>query len=182
MENNQELRHYRMGGKLSHHGTEVLPGGRDIEIFISHIVWHDELSVGGQNQKGMWEAYFCPNPYTKLPIILNATNRKRLFRLSGTPYLETLKDFPIRLTQEKARDVRDGGETMGIRISMIKPKNPVRTDAKQISKEKDILTIDHPRYARVKESISSGTATIEDVEKVFIVSEEVKKILIGDGK
>ncbi len=175
----QELRHYRIGGKLTHHGVEILPNGKDIEIYISRIQYHDRLNVGGREEQGVWTASFLPNPHTTLDIILNSTNRKRLAKLAKTPYLETVKDFPIRLTQEKTRDVRDGGETMGLRVSLIPAKNPIRTDA--IQQPKQTLPIEGEAFDKVKAYLDSR-GQIAEVEKKWIITDEVKqKLLAEDG-
>lgn len=120
---NQRDIHYRVGGKLTHCGCEVLPGGKDIErIIIARIEYKESEMINGRAEKGVWVAHFAPNPYTDLPLILNATNRKRLYKMypECDGYLARLENVPVRLTKERTRDVQDGGETWGLRIS----KNP----------------------------------------------------------
>lgn len=120
MEQNQENIHYRTGGKLTHCGVECLPNGNDIErIVIERIEYKDNESINGRVEQGVWIAYFAPNPYTSLPFILNATNRKRLVKQfpECDGYPARLKNIAVRLTKERTRDVQDGGETWGLRIS-----------------------------------------------------------------
>lgn len=124
--------HYRVGGKLTHCGCECLPGGRDIQyIVISHIEYKESEDIGGRRENNVWIAHFAPNPYTKLPMILNATNRKRLFKLypDCNGYINLLKNIPVRLTREKCRDAQDGGDTWGLRISKTRPTLPPQNQA-----------------------------------------------------
>lgn len=116
----QENIHYRVGGKLTHCGVECLPQGQDIpRIIIESIEYKDKESINGRTEEGVWIAHFAPNPYTSLPFILNATNRKRLIKQFPVceGYPARLKNIAVRLTKEKCRDVQDGGETWGLRIS-----------------------------------------------------------------
>ena len=112
--------HYRQGGKLTHCGCEILPNGNDIEyIVIKNIDLKGKEFIGGRDEKDVWIANFHENPYTKLPMVLNATNRKRLAKLAKNPMINLIKDFPVRLTQEECRDAQDGGTTWGLRISKL---------------------------------------------------------------
>lgn len=126
MEQEQGI-HYRTGGKLTHCGCECLPGGRDIQyIVIERIEYKETEEIGGRRENNIWIAHFAPNPYTKLPMVLNATNRKRIAKLypDCNGYINLLKNIPVRLTKEKCRDAQDGGETWGLRISKMRPAAP----------------------------------------------------------
>ena len=119
--------HYRTGGKLTHCGCECLPGGRDIQyIVIERIEYKETEEIGGRRESNIWIAHFAPNPYTKLPMVLNATNRKRIAKLypDCNGYINLLKNIPVRLTKEKCRDAQDGGDTWGLRISKMRPTVP----------------------------------------------------------
>ena len=131
--------HYRVGGKLTHCGVEVLPGGKDIErIIIARIEYKESEMINGRTENGVWVAHFAQNPYTSLPLILNATNRKRLVKLfpDCDGYIARLENVPVRLTKEKTRDVQDGGETWGLRISKI-PASP-----EAAAPQKKVITAD----------------------------------------
>jgi len=120
MADEQILKHYKYGGKLSHSGIEILPNGKDVNVVIERIVWSENEVINGE-KKPAWIAYFKQNPYSSLPMVLNATNKKRLARLAGTPYLETVKNLPITLTQEMDKAI-GGGRDMALRVSQIAPK------------------------------------------------------------
>jgi len=77
--------------------------------------------INGRKENGVWVAHFAPNPYTDLPLILNATNRKRIVKLfpDCEGYIARLENIPVRLTKERTRDVNDGGECWGLRISKL---------------------------------------------------------------
>lgn len=113
--------HYRVGGKLTHCGCEVLPNGQDIErIVIERIEYKETEKINGRVETNVWVAHFAPdNGYTSLPFVLNSTNRKRIAKLypDCNGYINLLKNVPVRLTRERCRDVQDGGDTWGLRIS-----------------------------------------------------------------
>lgn len=134
--------HYRVGGKLTHCGVEVLPGGKDIErIIIARIEYKESEMINGRTEKGVWVAYFAQNPYTDLPLILNATNRKRLVKMypDCDGYIARLENVPVRLTKELTRDVQDGGETWGLRISKFPPAEEKKQ--RKVIKEENVKTI-----------------------------------------
>ena len=119
----EELKHWRMGSKITHSGVEVLPQGKPIDITISRIEWKDQEEVGGSKKDG----FVAYSNELKLPIFLNSTNKKRLVKMFNTEYLETLKNIRVTLCAEKTRDPQDGGDTMGLRISKIKPSQSVKS-------------------------------------------------------
>lgn len=160
--------HYRTGGKLTHCGVEILPDGKDIEcIFIKDVNFYDVHEVAGRELDNVWVVRFHENSYTELPMMLNSTNRKRLAKLAKQPYLNLIKDFPIRLTQEDARDVQDGGTTKGLRISKIPASVP----------KKEILTQKHDKWTDSKKYIKDG-GKMEELRKRFEISAEIEKELL----
>lgn len=133
--------HFRRGGKLTHAGVEMLPGGQDIErIIIARIEYKESEMINGRTEHGVWVAHFATNPYTTLPLILNATNRKRINKLypECDGYIARLENIAVRLTKEKTRDVQDGGETWGLRIS----KFPAAEAAAPAPDKKKVVTED----------------------------------------
>jgi hypothetical protein len=162
------MTHFRTGGKLTHAGCEMLPDGEDIEyIEFASIQYKESEEVSGRTEKGVWVGYFNPNPYTNLPMILNATNRKRIARLSGIDDIDMLKNFAVRLTKEKTRDVQDGGDTFGLRISKIPAKAPA-------SKPKPELT--EAAFEKAAEFLLKNS--MDDLKKSYIVSADMEKRLI----
>ena len=163
------MTHYRTGGRLTHAGVEMLPQGNDIEyVILKEIKFKESEEVAGRTEKGVWVGYFAPNPYTTLPIILNSTNRKRLFKLSGNDNIDELKNYPVRLTKEKCRDVQDGGETWGLRISKLPAKVPV-TPVKQKP------SITEENFDKAVEFLK--TKTMEELRGFYEVPEEMERRL-----
>lgn len=143
MEQNQENIHYRVGGRLTHCGVECLPNGQDIpRIVIERIEYKEKEVINGRTEEGVWIAHFAKNPYTNLPFILNATNRKRLIKQfpDCEGYPARLKNVAVRLTKERCRDVQDGGETWGLRISKI-PADAAEAPTKKVIPESKVDTI-----------------------------------------
>lgn len=157
----QENIHYRTGGKLTHCGVECLPNGADIErIVIEHIEYKDTESINGRVEQGVWIAHFAPNPYTALPFILNATNRKRLVKQfpECEGYPARLKNIAVRLTKERCRDVQDGGETWGLRISKLPASEEKAPQKKVITSDKIQVIVDWA---------SKNNKTIADIEAMY---------------
>jgi len=128
----------------------MLPDGKDIErIIIARIEYKESEMINGRTENGVWVAHFAPNPYTNLPMLLNATNRKRLVKQfpECDGYPARLENIAVRLTKEKTRDVQDGGETWGLRISKLpaaaeaKPAQPAQQQKKVITEDKAIAVI-----------------------------------------
>ena len=166
--------HYRTGGKLTHCGVECLPNGKDIErIIIARIEYKESEMINGRTENGVWVAHFAQNPYTNLPMLLNATNRKRLVKQfpECEGYPARLENVPVRLTKEKTRDVQDGGETWGLRISKI-PASPEAAPAqkKVITEDKIQVIIDWAQKNR---------KTIDDISAMYdFESDAVKQAII----
>lgn len=163
--------HYRVGGRLTHCGVECLPNGKDIErIIIARIEYKESEMINGRTEKGVWVAYFAQNPYTNLPMILNATNRKRLVKLfpECEGYPARLQNVPVRLTKELTRDAQDGGDTWGLRIS----KLPAAPEAAPHAKVLPILTAD--KIEAAKNWMAQNGKTIEDVKKQYQVPADLE--------
>ena len=175
---NQENIHYRVGGKLTHCGVECLPQGQDIpRIVIERIEYKDKESINGRVEEGVWIAHFAPNPYTKLPLILNATNRKRLIKQfpECDGYPARLKNIAVRLTKERCRDVQDGGETWGLRISKMPAaaeSSPVSPSQKKVIQENQVQTI-------VDWAKKNGKTIDQIADKYDFASDAVRDAIIG---
>lgn len=176
MANSQENIHYRVGGKLTHCGVECLPDGKDIpRIVIERIEFKEKEVINGRTEEGVWVAYFAPNPYTSLPLILNATNRKRLVKRfpECEGYPARLKNVAVRLTKEICRDVQDGGDTYGLRISKLDP-----TPETEAAPKKKVITEEN-----VQVIVDWANKKGYDIEKVAeqydFASDAVKRAIVN---
>lgn len=176
----QENIHYRVGGKLTHCGVECLPQGQDIpRIIIERIEYKESEEINGRKENGVWIAHFAPNPYTKLPLILNATNRKRLIKQfpECDGYPARLKNIAVRLTKERCRDVQDGGETWGLRISKLPAAEAPAAPAAQAPAQKKV--IQEEQIQKIVDWAKSNGFSIEQVaEKYDFASDTVKQAII----
>lgn len=195
MEQEQGI-HYRTGGKLTHCGCECLPGGRDIQyIVIERIEYKETEEIGGRRENNIWIAHFAPNPYTKLPMVLNATNRKRLAKLypDCNGYINLLKNIPVRLTKEKCRDAQDGGETWGLRISKMRPTAPQQGAAEiRQQYQQGLASAPAPAPAQAKQTLEltddamvsqaitylKNGGNIENIKDKYNLSAETEKELL----
>ena len=158
--------HYTAGANSSHAGVFILVGGKDIEhIVIDHIEWREKEKVNGV-EKPSFVAIFKPNPYTKLPMLLNKINKERLLKLAkvGSFDLLSIRDFPVRLTFEST-NVGDG-----LRISKLPAKMPSQP---AIAVKKHELTED--KVASAIEFLK--TKSMDELKQFYNVSEEMEKRL-----
>ena len=88
--------------------------------------------------------------------------------MSGNDNIDELKNYPVRLTKEKCRDVQDGGETWGLRISKLPAKVPV-TPVKQKP------SITEENFDKAVEFLK--TKTMEELRGFYEVPEEMEKRL-----
>lgn len=183
MESIEKKIHYRTGSKISHSGVEVLPEGKDIEcIFIEKVEFKDVEEIAGRKENGIWIATFAPNPYTKLPMVLNATNRKRLSKLAKTPYINQIRNFPVRLTQEECRDAQDGGNTWGLRIS----KLPANIAMANPSPTKVSTKVPTGLQVMTEDRIESAVQylkdhSMEELQQFYIIPDNIK-IMIENAR
>lgn len=114
-----------------------------------------QISVAGKNIDANI-AYFVENIK---PLVLNATNSKTIKRFANnSPFLEDWKNIIIELYVDE--NVKMKGEIVsGVRIRPVQPK----------TKQKPIFTEDKIAGAKAK------NATIEQIEAVYTISEELKK-------
>lgn len=178
--------HYREGSKATHAGCEILPEGKDIEIVIASIDFKQTEKVAGRTETNVWVANFAPNPYTKLPMILNATNRKRLVKLfpECQGYLNQLVNVAVRLTKEVCRDP-NGGQTEGLRVSTIPARQPqvaapapAPTAQPQPAAQPEKKTLTADNVETIAAWMKEKGKTMEDVKKAYIVPEEIENAII----
>lgn len=169
----QKLVHWRVGGKIEYCGVEALENGRDVEVEIDHIDFFESKRIQGDAKSNVWVCYFKANPYTTLPMLLNSTNRKRLSKLTNTDYLQTVKNFWVRLTKEECRDPQDGGRTEGLRISKIPAKGK---STKQVELEE--LTPDHPNWPLCVAFLKKG-GNVEEFRKKYRFGKDVEEALMA---
>jgi hypothetical protein len=158
----------------------MLPDGKDIPyIIIEKIEYRETEEVSGRKEKGVWVATFAENPYTKLPMILNATNKKRIAKLARNEMINLIKNLPVRLTKEECKDAQDGGLTMGLRISKLPATEPKAATTTTTPKQKQELTIEHPDWNNCVNFLK-GDGAMTSLEARFIISDEVKTKLISE--
>jgi hypothetical protein len=99
------------------------------------------------------------------PMIMNATNSKMLTNLSGSPYVEKWIGTSFKLVIVK---IKAFGEFI----------DALRIKSEKVVKTLPELTLDSPNFIKVKDAITSGKATIEQVESKYKLSKEVKDAII----
>lgn len=191
---------YKRGSKSDFAGADMLPNGEDIpRIIITDIRFHETITVNGRPDKERWTAHFAENPFCNKPFLLNATNKARIAKAfwntpveDGTPCagrINLLHNIAVRLTSEIAKDVANGGETLGLRISKyaaasdeemnqwliehgfkVAPAAPAKK--KVVTEDKIQKTID---WAKEK------GMTFEQVAERFEFADETVAIAVQDG-
>ena len=161
--------HFRkMVGTPTHAGVFILPDGEDIEyIVIDHLEKRkDEVVMGVK--KDCVVAYFKPNPYTNLGLIMNVTNSDRLCKhakKTGWQLLE-IRDIAVRLTFEPS------SKGDGLRISKLPAKQPAAPQPKA----KPELTAD--KFDAAVAFLQKPGSTIEKLRESYSISAEMEKKLM----
>jgi hypothetical protein len=99
------------------------------------------------------------------PMIMNATNSKMLTNLSGSPYVEKWIGTSFKLVVIK---IKAFGEFI----------DALRIKSEKVVKTLPDLILDSPNFIKVKDAITSGKATIEQVETKYKLSKEVRDAII----
>lgn len=99
------------------------------------------------------------------PMIMNATNSKMLTNLSGSPYVEKWIGTSFKLVVIK---IKAFGEFI----------DALRIKSEKVVKTLPELILDSPNFIKVKDAITNGKATIEQVETKYKLSKEVKDAII----
>lgn len=94
------------------------------------------------------------------PMICNVTNSKSIEKVNGSGYID---DWPGTIIELYVAEVQAFGDT--VEAVRIKP------DAPKITKPK--LTANHQAFDKVVEAVASGSYDRPDVEKKYIVSDEI---------
>lgn len=151
--------HYRKVFKSDHLGVadleEYLEEKRPLIFTIKEV--RQEINVSVAGRRGDHNiAYFYENIK---PLVLNSTNSKIVKSFNNnSPFVEDWKDTKIQLYIDN--NVKMKGEIVGgVRINPVQPK----------AKVKPIFT--ETNFEKAKKA----NATIEQIKKVYTITEEVEK-------
>jgi hypothetical protein len=152
--------HYRKVMKSDHLGIadleDLIEEGKKLIFTVKEVKQEYGVSVAGK--RGDFNiAYFVEKIK---PLVLNSTNAKQLKSFSNnSPFVEDWKNVLVELYIDE--NVKMKGEIVGgVRIKPIQPKlQPI--EKKQFTEA---------NFAKAKEA----KATIEQIEKAYSISEEVK--------
>ena len=178
------MTHYRKAGKVTHCGAEILPEGKDIlYIVIDRVEFCEKVDIGGRTEANQFIAHFAPNPYTKLPMVLNRTNQGTLMKLFpeiGTD-IDKIRNKAVRLTSEKARNIALDMYLPALRISKI-PANPKDAPGTKSAVEKQPLTKENKLvWDQAVNFIKSGNSLAKIKEK-YEISQEMETQLIKEAQ
>ena len=157
----------KMVGTPTHAGVFILPDGKDIEyIVIDHLEERKQEMVMGV-KKDCVVAYFKPNPYTDLGMIMNVTNSDRLCKLAHKTgwHLLEIRDIPVRLTSEPS------SKGDGLRISKLPAKTPVVAPTPKKRPE-----VTEANFDKAVEFLK--TKTMQELRGFYDVSPEMEKRLM----
>ena len=171
-----ELKHYKMGGNLTHIGVEVLPNkdGKigELDVVISEILWVEKCEVNGR-KIDCFVAKFKGNPFGR-DMVLNTTNKKVLCSRFKTEYPQTIKNALVTLCAKDTRDPNGGGTIKGLRISPIVPK---AKDEKGTVINKQELDVSSPNFDQIKEWLAKENNKLSSVVSKYEVTPAALEIL-----
>ena len=177
------MTHYRRAGNITHCGAEILPDGKDIPLIIERVEFCEKVNIGGRSESNQFIAHFAPNPYTKLPMVLNRTNQgvlMKLFPEIGVD-IDKIRNKAVRLTSEKARNIALDMYLPALRISKI-PANPKDAPGAKGTAEKTVLSRDNKIvWDQAVNFIKAGNSLTKIKEK-YDISADVEKELLQEAQ
>lgn len=140
-------------------GAYSLPDGNDLIVTIKEVKREFIISVGGKKEE-------CTVAHLEgqKPMILNVTNQKMITNIHGTPYIEDWKGKQIKLYCATTRLKGENVECLRIR-----PEVPV-IELPEVHPQ-------HKQWEAVKKAVQSGSYTIAQVRKKYLISNENAKLL-----
>lgn len=152
-----EKTHFKKAFNTPYLGSQDLPGYKDMNATIERVILQG--SEGLKENSNFNIAYFKDTNLK--PMLLNATNSKRLAKLAGSPYIEDWLNIEVTLTVQKVRafgDIHDA-----LRIREVTRKNPVSLP---------VLNKKHKKWLEIISKVKGGTKR-DVISKYYVVSDEV---------
>jgi hypothetical protein len=146
------LTHYKKVYNPDYIGSWALIDGSDnpeLTVTIDRIT--SEMIA---NTDGKKESCVVAHLKGQKPMVLNATNLKSITKVLGTPFIEQWAGRQITLYVKKVKAFGDVVDALRVRET--------------ISKES--LNPTHPKWNDAKAAIASGTVTVDQIQKKYLVS------------
>lgn len=140
-------------------GAYSLNPGQDLILTIDIVIREKVTGTGGKKQE-------CTVLHFKekvQPMILNRTNAKTIAKVYNTNYIEDWAGKQVQIYAEKVDAF--GEQVEALRIRPLVPQT-----------QKPTLSQDMPAFKKAQEHIKGG-GKIEDVEKTYLVTDEIKALL-----
>lgn len=107
------------------------------------------------------------------PLWLNTTNQQTISRVLGTPFVQDWVGHKITLFVDKVKI--DGVSGLASIEDMF--VEAIRVREYSTKDQAELLTQDHPKFLRIKQGISMGNVTIEQVRSKYSFDEKTEKLL-----
>lgn len=172
MKETEVTEHWKKAFDYDWVGTYVLPEGKPISVVIKSVMKAEDAKVMGRS-KNILLAHFEPNPYFKVPMIINKENSKRLTRLTLKARPIDWKNIPVVLCQEMDK-MPDGTRDWAMRIDVDASK---KIQNKEVVKTK--LDITDSNYASIKTWLAGEGKTLADVTKKYDLTDAALADLKG---
>lgn len=143
-------------------GAYLLNPGEEKILTIKNVVRQDVIGSDGKKEKCTVAHFVEPEK----PMILNRTNAKIISKIYDTPYIEEWAGKKIKIYATKVKAFGELVECLRIKLeSIVLPT----------------LTKPSAAYDKVVKHIQGG-GLIEEVEKRYTVTDDVKKMIMEDSK
>jgi hypothetical protein len=105
------------------------------------------------------------------PMVLNATNGKRIHQITGSPFVEDWKDIAVELYIEEGVKNPEGGDPVtGLRLRR----------GKVAPKQLKDFTPSHPKWNDAVSRVASGEATADTIRQHFTLSDANESRLLAE--
>lgn len=163
----EKLTHIKKLANPSYIGSyELLTGDKPIELVVQIERIVKEPVQNGDKKEDATVMYLVGQK----PMILNSTNRKRLEKVLGTPYVERMIGQKVILQVECIRAFGEMQDALRIKPEAYVP--PALPD----------LNPKHAKWDGAKKAIKAGNTTIEAIRKNYSLTAENEKLLLDGDK
>lgn len=157
--------HYKKLRNPAYIGSyELMTGGEPKNIIVEIIGASKELVQNGDKKE---DAMILKLKNQK-PMIVNSTNAKAITKALNSPYIEDWSGKRIELCVKRIKAFGDWHDALRV------------VDVAPIERGKEDLNPNHASWLSAIEAIKAKTATIEAIQKKYIVNDE-NLILLKDA-
>jgi len=137
-------------------GWALMHGGEAKNMVVEIISAKKDLVQNGDKKEEAMLLSFK----NQLPMIVNATNAKKIAKVLGSPYIEDWAGKKIELTTAKIKAFGEWHEALRV------------TDKVPVEPTKESLNPNHPKWQGAIDALKSKATTIEAIQAKYLLNDD----------